>query len=75
MFRTTHWASKVLVLVKGGNAQAAVAQIRVAPSVKDLASLQAAIAAAQLIGRWRDVDSAIADNLQALSKPRLHRAP
>ena len=57
------------------NTGAAIAQIKVAPSVKDLKALQTALAAAQLTGRWRDVDAAVADNLSLLSAPRLHRSP
>jgi hypothetical protein len=69
------WASKVLTLIKGGNANAAVAQIKVAPSVKDIKALQAALIVGQLSGRWPVVDQAIADSSQALSAPRLHRSP
>jgi hypothetical protein len=65
----------VLALIKGGNQAAAIAQIKVAPSVKDLQALQAALVAAQLAGRWRELDAAIADNLALLSAPRLHRSP
>lgn len=36
---------------------------------------QAAIAAAGLAGRWRELDSAVVDNLALLSAPRLHRSP
>lgn len=75
MARTNDWAGKVLALIKGGNTAAAIAQIKVAPSVKDLKALHTALAAAQLAGRWRDVDAAIADNLALLSAPRLHRSP
>lgn len=75
MARTNAWAGKVLTLLKGGNPAGAIAQIKVAPSVKDLQALHAAVAAAQLVGRWRDVDAAIADNIAALSAPRLHRSP
>ncbi|HSV53898.1 MAG TPA: hypothetical protein VLJ57_17405 [Burkholderiaceae bacterium] len=75
MARASEWAGKVLALVKGGNAAAAIAQIKVAPSVKDLKALQAALAAPGLAGRWHDVDAAIADNMAALSAPRLHRSP
>ena len=64
-----------MLLLKAGNTAGAVAQIKVAPSVKDLQALQTAVAAAQLAGRWRDVDLAIADNLALLSAPRLHRSP
>ena len=75
MARTTQWAEKVLALVKGGNTPAAIAQIKVAPSVKDLKALHAAMIVHRLAGRWSDLDAAIADNTDALSAPRLHRAP
>ncbi len=75
MARPNEWAGKVLALIKAGNPAAAIAQIKVAPTVKDLKALETALAAAQLTGRWRDVDAAVADNLAALSAPRLHRAP
>jgi len=73
--KTNDWAAKVLALLKGGNTAAAIAQIKVAPSVKDLKQLQDAVSAGGLAGRWRDVDAAIADNIDALSAPRLHRSP
>jgi hypothetical protein len=75
MAKTTAWAGKVLSIIKSGNADAAIAQIKVAPTVKDLASLQAAMIEAGLNGRWRLVDMAMVDNLALLSAPRLHRAP
>lgn len=75
MSRANEWSNKVLGLVKGGNTAAAIAQIRVAPSVKDLRQLQSALAAAALVGRWRDLDAAVTDNLALLSAPRLHRSP
>ena len=75
MKRASEWPGKVLALVKGGNASAAIAQIKVAPTVKDLQALKTAMAAAKLTGRWRDVDEAIDDNIAALSAPRLHRSP
>ena len=61
--------------MRAGNPSAAIAQIKVAPSVRDLRALEKALAAAQLAGRWRDVDLAITESLQALSAPRLHRSP
>jgi hypothetical protein len=75
MARANDWANKVLTLIKGGNTSAAIAQIKVAPSVKDLKALQALLAAPALAGRWRDVELSVADNLDALSAPRLHRSP
>lgn len=75
MARASEWSNKVLALVKGGNTAAAIAQIKVAPSVKDLRSLEAALATGGFTGRWKDVDAAVTDNLALLSAPRLHRSP
>jgi len=71
----SEWPAKVLALVRGGNLPAAIAQIKVAPSVKDLKQLQNSITAAKVTGRWPDVDVAITENLALLSAPRLHRSP
>jgi hypothetical protein len=73
--KSNDWAAKVLALLKGGNTSAAIAQIKVAPSVKDLRQLGDSMAAAGFVGRWRDVDAAVEDNIAALSAPRLHRSP
>lgn len=75
MARTTPWHEKVIALLRAGNPSAAVAQIKVAPGVRELRALEKALAAAQLAGRWKDVDAAVADSIQALSAPRLHRSP
>ena len=75
MARANDWASKVMALVNGGNAPAAIAQIKVAPSVKDISALKTALAQAGLSGRWRDVDQTIEQSIGALSAPRLHRSP
>jgi hypothetical protein len=64
-----------MALLRAGNPAAAIAQIKVAPSVRELKALQKALAAAQLEGKWRDVDVAIHESLEALSAPRLHRSP
>jgi hypothetical protein len=69
------WPEKVMGLLRARNPAAAVAQIKVAPSVRDLRALEKSIAAAQLAGKWTDVDTAITESLQALSAPRLHRSP
>lgn len=69
------WSDKVLAVLRSGNTAAAIAQIKVAPSVRDLRGLEKAMAAAQLSGRWKDVDVAITEAIQALSAPRLHRSP
>ena len=75
MARTSEWATKVLAVLRVGNAAAAIAQIKVAPNVKDLKALQAALATSPFAGRWINVDAAIEDNISALSAPRLHRSP
>jgi hypothetical protein len=64
-----------MALLRANNPAAATAQIRVAPSVRELRALEKALAAAQLAGKWRDVDAAITESLHALSAPRLHRSP
>ena len=75
MARPTPWHDKVMQLLRAGNAAGAIAQIKAAPGVKELRALQKALVAAQLNGKWRDVDAAIGDAVQALSAPRLHRSP
>ena len=75
MARSPSWHDKVIALLRAGNPSAAIAQIKVAPSVRDLRALQKALAQPPLAGRWKDVETAVADALQALSAPRLHRSP
>lgn len=67
------WAGKVLALIKGGNTPAALNQIKVAPSVKDLRQLQSALAKFQ--PPQPNVDTVVADQIDALTAPRLHRSP
>ena len=69
------WPDKVIALLRAGNPSGAIAQIKVAPGVRELNALHKALAAAQLAGKWPDVDLAISESLQALSAPRLHRSP
>jgi hypothetical protein len=64
-----------VALLRAGNPAAAIAQIKVAPSVRDLKALEKALTATKLAGKWPDVDVAISESLQALSSPRLHRSP
>lgn len=75
MTRQPDWASRVLALLKQDNTNAAIAQIKVAPTVKDLQALRNEMILKSLVGRWRAVDEAVEDNLALLSAPRLHRAP
>jgi hypothetical protein len=75
MSRQSIWASKVAALIKAGNESGALAQIRVAPTVKDLKDLRVMLAAQNLLAKNRNVDEATADQIVALSAPRLHRSP
>lgn len=75
MSRQSAWAIKVAALIQGGNSQAAVAQIRVAPTVRDVQQLRALLTASGLLARHPQVDSATQDQIVALSAPRLHRSP
>lgn len=69
------WATKVASLIQGGNASAALAQIKVAPTVKDLQQLRKLLGASGLLQRHSAVDDATSDMIVALSSPRLHRSP
>lgn len=75
MSRPSVWAPKVLALIKGGNSTAAIAQIKVAPTVKDLQDLRKLLSAAKLLQAHPNVDAATTDMIAALSAPRLHRSP
>lgn len=61
--------------MKSGNSAGAIAQIKVAPAVKDLEALRKAMVLAGLDGKWREVDAAIEENAALLAAPRLHRSP
>jgi hypothetical protein len=73
--RQSAWAVKVAALVKGGNLDGALAQIRVAPAVKDVKDLRLLLASANLLAKHRQIDEATSDQIVALSAPRLHRSP
>ena len=75
MSRQSIWATKVAALVQGGNSQAALAQIKVAPTVRDLEQLRALLTAAKILTKFPNVDTATRDQIVALSSPRLHRSP
>ena len=75
MARQSVWASKVAALIKGNNSQAALAQIKVAPTVRDLQQLRLVLAQANLLAKHPNVDAATQDQIVALTAPRLHRAP
>ncbi|SFM46087.1 hypothetical protein [Variovorax sp. OV329] len=75
MARASDWTSKVMALIHAGKTQAAVAQIKAAPTVKDLTALQTVMKLSKMAGKYRQVDSAIASSLASLAAPGLQRAP
>ena len=75
MSRQSEWAIKVASLIQGGNSQAAIAQIRVAPTVRDVQQLRKLMLDKGLIAKHPNVDAATQDQIAALSAPRLHRSP
>ena len=75
MSRQSVWAPKVAALIKGGNSTAAIAQIKVAPTVKDLQELRKLLTVGNLLKAHPNVDAASNDMIAELSAPRLHRAP
>ncbi len=75
MAKTGEWASKVLAIIKSGNSDGAIAQIKVAPTVKDLNQLKAALIVGGLMAKYKNVEAAVNENLVMLSAPRLHRSP
>ncbi|WP_114973144.1 hypothetical protein [Rhodoferax ferrireducens] len=75
MSRPNVWATKVAALIQGGNSAAALDQIKVAPTVKDLQQLRTLLISAKLLARHPNIDSATQDMITALSSPRLHRSP
>ncbi len=75
MTKTSEWTTKMLAVIKSGKTDAAIAQIKVAPSVKDLTQLKAAMIVAGLMAKHKNVEAAVNENLILLASPRLHRAP
>ena len=69
------WATKVAALIKRGNSEAALAQIKVAPTVKDLQQLRALLTAAKLLSSHASLNQTISDQIVTLSSSRLHRSP
>lgn len=75
MSRPHVWASKIVTLIQGGNTQAALAQIKVAPSVTDVEQLRSLLTTAKLLARNPLLDAATQDQINALKGSRLHRSP
>jgi len=75
MAKKSVWADKVCALVRSGNTDAALAQMRVAPDPKDLKQLRILLEKSGFLSRHPNLATALDDHLALLSSPRLHRAP
>ncbi len=71
----SEWANKVLSIIKTSNWDGAMAQIKVAPSVKDLNHLKAALLVGDAKFRPTHFMNDLDDHIGLLSAPRLHRSP
>ena len=75
MATKSDWAPKVLAIIQSGNTAAAIAQIKVAPTAKDVKALRLLLAEKSLLAKHPAIDTCTLDAIDALSGPRLHRSP
>ena len=71
----SEWPAKVLALIQGGNASAAIAQIKVAPSVADVTRLQTLLAQLPPTPALAQLAKVVEEERALLAAPRLHRSP
>jgi hypothetical protein len=71
--RSPTWAQRVQALIQTGNQSAAVSQIKACAELQDVKQLERLLAGASAASSV--VLQALADQLQELSHPRLHRSP
>ena len=75
MKRQAPWAAKVVGLLETGNKAAAIAQIKVAPSLRDAKALQLLLTRHAQWSKDTVTTEAVKDQIATLSHPRLHRSP
>ena len=73
--KQSEWPAKVLALVRGGNVAAAIAQIKVAPSVGDVTRLQTLLAQLPASPSLAQLHKVVEEERALLAAPRLHRSP
>ncbi len=71
----SEWPGKVLALIQSGNLAAAIAQIKVAPSVGDVTRLQAMLAKLPQNPALAQLNKVVEEECALLAAPRLHRSP
>ena len=71
----SEWPNKVLALIQSGNRTAAVAQIKVAPTVGDITRLQTLLEKLPPSPALQQLKKFVEEERALLVAPRLHRAP
>ena len=71
----SEWPAKVLALVRGGNVDAAIAQIKVAPTVGDVTRLQTLLTQLPPSPSLVQLHKVVEEERALLAAPRLHRSP
>jgi len=71
----SEWPAKVLALIQSGNHSAAIAQVKVAPTVTDVTRLQALVAKLPRTPALVQLEKVLEEERALLAAPRLHRSP
>ena len=71
----SEWPQKVMALIQGGNVSAAMAQVKVAPTVGDVTRLLALMAKLPQTPALRQLQQMVEAERELLAAPRLHRSP
>ena len=69
------WPQKVLALIQAGNLPAAIAQIKVAPTVGDVVRLQTLLLKLPSTPALAQLAKVVEEERALLAAPRLHRSP
>jgi len=75
MKRPAPWATKLVALLEAGNKPAALAQIKAAPSLRDVQLLHQMLSRHTQLKKDAVLIQAVDDQITSLSHPRLHRSP
>ena len=71
----SEWPAKVMALIQSGNVAAAIAQIKVAPTVGDITRLQALATRLPPTPAHIQLHKVLEEERALLAAPRLHRSP
>lgn len=71
----SEWPQKVMALIQSGNHAAAMAQIKVAPTLADITRLQTLLVKLPPSPALRQLQNFVEEERAMLAAPCLHRAP